>query len=229
MPVLGLSLPYPTNPRTMLRELYDFFRGFPYIVVDAIYLAVRTNLPELPNMTAYLDHILPKVRRYSEGIHETEFYVDMPWVDVVPEEQRLEKVVHIFKPDQTPGEITAKDEDQGSAYMLVTEGNIIKGKWSFLNAGSLIIKVNQRYELYDLSFLNDDFLVLKKNKDENNLLDPTPPNKYLFLVKEKLAVRHTWRELMELLFDVYRYNLAYMVMWIMVIFTIGGVAYLSFR
>jgi hypothetical protein len=193
------------------------------LIARIIYNTLRTDLPHRNTIEEYLEYILPKVKRFSEDLHEIEFYIEKQWAEVDDDVLITEKLVHIFKPEQEPGEIKVKDEDQGSPYLLSKDGDIVKGKWSYIRSGGFIIKVLQQYELYDLAFLGDDFFVLKKKRSDG------AGSKYLFLVNEKLADNHDWRELMELLFDIYRYNLAYLLMWLGTIGIIGAVGLASLR
>jgi hypothetical protein len=197
----------------------SFFDFLPKI----FYNTLREELPQRNTIEDYLDYILPKVKRFSEELHEIEFYVEKQWTEVDDDELKTEKMVHIFKPELEPGEIKVKDEDQGSPYLLSNDGKIEKGNWSYIRSGGFIIKVSQRYQLYDLAFLSDDFFVLKEKRSKD------AGSKYLFLVNEKLADKHDWWELMELLFDIYRYNLAYLIMWLGAIGIIVAVGLASLR
>lgn len=190
-------------------------------ITELIFRAIRTELPHRESMDEYLDYILPYVRRFTEHLHEQEFYLEKRWMEVRDEDNFHEVVLHIFKPEQNPVEIKVKDEDQGSPYLLSVNGNIIKGTWSFLKSGGLIVKHLQRYELYDLAFLSDDFFILRKHGDQAGR------RKYLFLGNDRLVKNLDWRECMELLYDIYRYNLSFLFMFLLVVLLVGSVLIVS--
>lgn len=182
-------------------------------ITELIFDATRRELPHRDTMDQYIDYILPHIRRFTENLHEVQFYLEKRWLEVRDDDNFHEAILHIFKPNQVPVEIKSSGEDQGAPYLYTLNGNITKGTWSFMYDNSMIIKHLNRYELYDLAFLSDDFFILKKHGEQ-----PSGSKKYLFLANERLVRNLTWRESMEVLMDIYRYNLSYIFM---LIFFVG--------
>lgn len=183
--------------------------------------AVSTRLPMADTMDQYLDYILPQIKNYSEDLYEDKFILEKRWLEIRDDENFHEKVLHIFKPEQQPEEIKSPQEDTGSAYLRVIDGNVTKGKWSRLkDSNGLFIKHLVNYELYDLAFLNNEFLILKKNGGNS-------PRKYFVLIKEDVGKNLEWRECMELLFDVYRYNLGFLIFGFVVLAAVVAVVLMS--
>jgi hypothetical protein len=116
--------------------------------------ALSPDLPkDLGDMDAHLDFILPKVNPYGEDLREGKFWIGKRWKEIRQEEGFHEAILHIF---YNEGE-----------YMLSIDGNLMKGSWKQLGEyNSLVIEIGGRSELFDLRFLNGDFIVLTKHGDQ---------------------------------------------------------------
>ena len=176
----------------------------------------RALSPELPkdlgDMNAYLDFILPKVIPYGEDLRETHFWQNKRWREVRPDEGFHEALLHIFG---------SKGE-----YMLSIDGNLETGSWAQLGAeNALILQMGVRKELFDLRFLNREFLILTKHGDQARKGLP----RYFVLVHEPLARRLDWRNLMEKLFNIWRENSLSIWAWIGFLFVLGLILYFSFK
>ncbi|MBK8557031.1 MAG: hypothetical protein IPL65_15225 [Lewinellaceae bacterium] len=112
--------------------------------------------------------------------------------------------------------------------MLSIDGNVIRGTWKQLEAyNSLILEIGGRSELFDLRFLNGDFMVLTKHGDQ----DRKGQRRYFFLAHEPVAsvgLRDLdWRNLMEKLFNVWRDNSISLWAWFIFIVILGFIIYTS--
>jgi hypothetical protein len=155
---------------------------------------LELEMPERETMDQYLDAILPKVRPFSEDVREKAYFVDIRWKEIREGDQFHESVLHIFRPD-------------GGEYMLSVDGNIQKGVWRQLaNYNTFILEMGGKSELFDLVFLNGLFMILKKHGDQVRKGN----RKYFMLANEQIANGPNgaleWRDLMEILFNLYREN-----------------------
>lgn len=168
---------------------------------------LRAPLPEFDNMDEYLDFIIPRIRPYGEDLYEKEFFQNKKWIEIRDDDNFHDKVVHLFESESEPDEIKVFHEDQGMAYYRSIDGNVTKGRWSKIANEGLLLKYNNQYELFKKAFMDEEYLILKK--DGNN----THP-RYMLLCMEKPRLAEEtveWRDEMEKLYDVYRYNFLFMV------------------
>lgn len=163
---------------------------------------------ELGSFDDHLDFILPKVMPYGEDLREEHFWLSKRWQEIREDEGFHEALLHIFNP--------------GGEYMLSVDGNIIKGGWRRLaQDNSLIIDMGGRTELFDVIYLNGDFLIMSKHGDQAR----KGQRKYFMLVREN-AIRSRdgmpdWRNMMEALFNVWRENSLSLWAWFIFIVIIG--------
>lgn len=179
--------------------------------------ALSNELPEdLETLDDALDFVIPYVRNWSEDLAETEFWLDKRWLEVRDDPQFLESMLHIFR--------------EGEEYLLSIDGNVNKGKWKELpNGNTLIVEstVNGQVvksELYDLAFLNEDFLVLKKHGDQLR----KGQRKYWLLVNEAKYKQHTWLEAVEAIYNLYRHSSFYTVVVFVLVVVAVGILVFSF-
>jgi hypothetical protein len=179
----------------------------------------RALSPELPadlgTMDQHLDFILPKVIPYGEDLSEERFWIGKRWREVRDDEGFHEAILHIF--------------NAGGEYLLSLDGNILKGSWRRLgNSNSLILELSGRSELFDLRFLNNDFLVLAKHGDQAR----KGQRKYFLLANEPVlrgpGGEVDWRNLMEKMFNVWRENSLGFGSWVLLFVLIFIILYLSF-
>lgn len=178
----------------------------------------RAFSPELPrdlgSMKDHLDFILPKVIPYGEDLREENFWHGKRWKEVRDTEGFHEAILHIFNP--------------GGEYLRVTDGNIAKGSWKKLaDFNTLILDLGGLSELYDLRFLNPDFMILGKHGDQERKDRPV----YLVFINEQSARgggrELDWRNAMEKLFNVWRENSIGLLSWLLLIAVIGLILYFS--
>lgn len=162
--------------------------------VEPLTRTFSLELPPAATMDEYLDTILPLIRSWSEDLYEVENYVSTRWKEIRDSDHFQESVLHILMPE---GE-----------YLQSIDGNIVKGDWRYLKASNtLILEIAGKSELYDLAFMNSDYFILAKHGDQQR----KGQRKYFVLVRENLAARWQWRDVMEGLFNIYRYNRSYLL------------------
>lgn len=184
-------------------------------IAGEISRALSPDLPkDLGDMDAHLDFILPKVIPFGEDLRETQFWLDKRWKEVRDEEGFHEAILHIFSPN---GE-----------YLLSLDGNLMKGGWRQLgNENALIVEMGGRSELFDLRFLNNEFMILTKHGDQAR----KGMRRFFVLVHEPAARSRKgdldWRNLMEKLFNVWRENSLSIWAWIFFLLLVALIIYAS--
>ena len=177
--------------------------------------AVSPDLPkDLGDMDSHLAFILPKVIPYGEDLGEEKFWISKRWKEVRDEEGFHEAILHIF--------------NTGGEYLLSLDGNVVKGTWKRLNQdNTLIIELSGKSELFDLRFLNPDFMVLSKHGDQARI----GKRRFFCLIHEKAAKsggrEMDWRNLMEKMFNIWRDNSLSIWAWFFFIALLGLILYLS--
>lgn len=170
--------------------------------------------PELPaelgNMDQHLDFVLKHVIPHGQDLNEERYWLGKRWKEMRDDEGFHEAILHIFNP--------------GGEYLLSFDGNIVKGGWRRLgNYNTLILDVGGRSELFDLRFLNGDFLVLTKHGDQAR----KGQRRYFFLVHEPAIKNLDWRQLMEKMFNVWREKNTSIGSWVVFILILAIILYLS--
>jgi len=180
--------------------------------------ALSPDLPrDLGDMDSHLDFILPKVIPYGEDLRETGFWFDRRWKEVRGEEGFHEALLHIFSPN---GE-----------YLLSLDGNLMKGSWRQLGLeNALILEMGGRSELFDVRFLNQDFMILTKHGDQAR----KGLRRFYLLVREPVTRDRSgadldWRNIMEKLFNVWRENSLSIWAWIFFLGILTAIVYYSFK
>ncbi len=176
----------------------------------------RAFSPELPselgNMDQHLNFILPKVIPYGEDLVETHFWLAKRWKEVRDDEGFHEAILHIF--------------NTGGEYLLSLDGNIVKGTWRQLGTeNTLIIEMSGRSELFDLRFMNGDFLILTKHGDQVR----KGQRMYFCLMYEPASRGSSgdldWRNAMEKLYNIWRENSLSIWAWIFFVVLLGLIVY----
>jgi hypothetical protein len=175
----------------------------------------RAFSPELPrdlgDMDSHLDFILPKVVPHGEDLREEGFWLSKRWREVRDDEGFHEAILHIFNP--------------GGEYLLSLDGNLIRGAWRQMGGdNSLIIEMGGRNELFDLRFLNGDFMVLSKHGDQAR----KGLRRYFVLAHERSTRGLDWRNMMEKMFNIWRENSLSLWAWFFFIVIIVAIMYASF-
>ena len=179
----------------------------------------RAFSPELPSdlgdLDQHLDFIIPKVRQYGEDLREEKFWLGKRWKELRDADGFHEATLHNFNP--------------GGEYLPVVDGNIMKGTWKKLGVyNTLILEIAGKSELFDLRFLNNDFLVLTKHGDQGR----KNQRRYFIMLHEpatKAGGRELdWRNAMEKMFNLWRENSFGLLSWILFILVLGLILYFSF-
>ena len=171
---------------------------------------------ELGDLDSHLNFILPKVIPYGEDLRETHFWLDKRWKEVRDEEGFHEAILHIF--------------GQNGEYLLSLDGNLMKGSWRQLGGeNALIIEMGGRSELFDLRFLNGQFLVLTKHGDQAR----KGLRRYFLLVHEPATRGYggdlDYRNIMEKMFNIWRENSLSIWAWIFFLGLLATILYYSFK
>ena len=173
--------------------------------IEIINQPYDTDLPVLENMDAYIDYLIPEIKGWSEDLYETEHYEGgAPWLEFRDDENFNWVVLHFFNPD--------------NEYLISIDGNVYTGTWRLLESNKLILDYpkagTEVKELYDLTFLNSEFFILKKNGNQEG------KKKYFVMAREPFAKKMDWRELMEQLHYKNRFTIVYIIGIILVVLVI---------
>jgi hypothetical protein len=177
----------------------------------------RAFSPELPSdlgsMDDYLDFIIPRVRPFGEDLAEKNHWIPFRWKELRDEDGFHESILHIFNPE---GE-----------YLLVLDGNIIRGSWRLHGANTLILEISGRSEMFDMRFMNRYYLILAKPGDQVR----KGFRKYFVLVNEAASRAGgrdlDWRNQMERLFNLWRENNVSLWSWVFFVIILTIIVYLS--
>lgn len=197
---LGAKFSYYSLRTNFIRR---FFKKLLFYIQNQIDLSSETlekiasdyqgRLPEFPAMEDYLEVLLPSLRHHSEDLNETEFFLEKPWKEVTDEEGVFQSILHFFNTE--------------SEYLKSIEGNVLKGSWRQMPKGSnkLLIEINEnnqviKSELYDLVYLDEDFMILKKNVAGTQ----QQSKKFLFLAFETTHGNASWKDAIEKLYLSYK-------------------------
>ena len=190
----------PLRHKTTTMALDKFFG------LDRIGSLLDLNLPAFDNMDAYLNFIIPKVKSWGEDLREEKYYLSKRWKEIRDTDDFVENVLHFF--------------NDGGEYLISVDGNISTGAWRYLETPNcLILEYGKVTEMFDLAFMNDDFFILQKHGDQI----AKGHKQHFVMVLEKSVGGNSWRDSMDLLFNIYRGNVQFSVMLLAVIVVIGAV------
>ncbi|NJN77513.1 MAG: hypothetical protein HC803_03605 [Saprospiraceae bacterium] len=166
-------------------------------------------------MDDYIEYILKLVRPYSEDLDEREHFLEKRWLEISDRDDDTNIVMHVFKPDFSPDGIGSGE----MTYMRVVNGNVSMGIWSTIaNTNTMLLKEGGHFELFDMAFMNGDFIVLKKHRNQHT---PILGSKYLFFARENMVKSGDnvmpWMDILELWFNVYRLNSFWITVVVLVI------------
>ncbi len=167
---------------------------------------MRSELPDYEELDKYIDFILPKIIPYSEDLYEEEYYTEKPWREVNDDDALLDVILHILNPHG----IKPQSEGKGAEYIFSINGNVEKGNWARLEKHSsnmITLQTATNYSLYEKAFINGDFFILKKHGDRWR----EGSKKYLVMGREARVKNLEWREVVEVLYDIYRYRIRFII------------------
>jgi hypothetical protein len=178
---------------------------------DNISSLFELDLPEdLENLEQYIEYIVPRIQSWSEDLWEEKFYVGKRWKEIRDTDTYHEVVLHIFMPE---GE-----------YLISIDGDITNGKWRYLkDSNTLIVEYGGKSNLFDLTFLNDDFFILKKHGDQAR----KGKQKYFVYGNERTTDKLTWQNAMEKLYNIYRTNSRFSFLLLIMAILIVIIIYIS--
>ncbi len=160
-------------------------------LLDKIAEPFNLNLPEHETMEQAIDEFLPAVRKFGEKdlTDEDAPIYNIDWVSMTDKPGATSVSLNTFLPT---GEIRiARDGAMdGMAYKVLSSNRVIIGE--SLHRGAF---------LYELQFMDNDFLIFKRHGNEANMSD-----KYLFYCREAIGTRLVWNEALEQMVDKYRNN-----------------------
>jgi hypothetical protein len=193
----------------------------------------RLELPYKETMEEYLNFILPKIQKTTLNLGFLDAYTNGKyWLEISDDDNAHESILHMFGNEEAPN--TTGSE---KSYKYSVEGNILDGQWAMMGKSTIFIKIaNVEFVMYDLVFLNNDFFILKKHGNHKG-------PKYLFLANEyKISRQHEWydalgrqrtkvklewRDIMEMLYDIHRYDFLFVGTSGFVVLLIMIIAYFS--
>lgn len=177
--------------------------------MSLLYDLLGYGLPDFETIDEYLDFLYPHIRYFGEDLAEMDFYLEKQWKEV--QENSNDIVVRIFKPSLTPQELGTSVSVSGSNYMRIVNGAVSEGVWGIIEtSNTLLIHFGGKYELFDLVFLDSNFFIFKKHRNQHT---PIEGQKYILLVKEGGDIKG----LMEALYDNYRDGMAKMTLLVLVL------------
>ena len=182
--------------------------------------ALNLKLEKADTLDGYLEQILPRIEYSSDTLYESELYTNLRWLEIT--DGRAEMILRIFSLDKMIDKSVASLDP--FKYTHSVNGNVTYGTWTLLKGKALVLEHDISRELFDLVFLNEEFMVLQKHghKPNNNV------SRYIFLTREELADGLSWRQNAEELYNVYRHNLASIVLVVLLGFIVLLVAVLTF-
>lgn len=157
-------------------------------VFSKIFGALNQDLPLFNNLDEGVDFLMNYLFRFSEELWDEEFYTEIRWLEIRDDVHFQESILHVFKED--------------GQYLRILDGDISSGVWEN-ELGGIILKINGRHELYERTFLNEEFFILKKHGDHSI---KGLASKYFFLTREPLGKRYEWPQLLSILYAVYQSN-----------------------
>ncbi len=177
-------------------------------ILGTIFNSVSLDLPKFNTLDEGIDYVVPYVAMYGERLSDTKMYLDKRWLEVRDDVNFQENVLHVFK--------------DGGVYMRILDGDIATGNWE-LNVGGFVLKFAGKHELFELVFLNDDYFILRKHGDQS----AKGQRKYFFVVREGLARRKEWTDLLEILFQIYKGNSNYIAVVAMFFVVVAVIVFFS--
>lgn len=161
-------------------------------LLDKIAEPFNLQLPEYATLEEMIDNVLPAVAQFSEPnlLPEDSPLYTINWVRMSDRPGATEVQLYTFQ-DYMRGEIR-----------VVIDGKVDAQAYEVEESGERIIigqSVMRDSFLYELAFLDEDFLILRRHGNAANINE-----RYLFFCREALGTRLTWNEALERLVDKYR-------------------------
>ncbi|WP_116124817.1 hypothetical protein [Lewinella sp. IMCC34183] len=161
-------------------------------LLDKIAEPFNLQLPEYATLEAMIDGILPAVAQFGEPnlLEEDGPLYTVNWVKMTDRPGATEVELYTFQ-GYMQGEIR-----------VVVDGKVDAKAYEVEESGTRIIvgmSVMRDSFLYELSFIDSDFLILRRHGNAANISE-----RYLFFCREAIGTRLNWNEALERLVDKYR-------------------------
>ena len=168
-------------------------------------------LPDFDSLDECVAFVLAKIEYFSKDLEQEEYFVAKRWLEVKEADDFEEVILHIF--------------NEGGEYLVSIDGNIHKGNWRYLpENGSMITEFLGKSELYDLSFLNEDFFILHKHGNQTY----KGQRRYLVLGHEQKIRDLDWKTVMERMYNIYRSSSQMLLLVIIGIVIIAVIVFFNF-
>ena len=147
----------------------------------------------LSSLDDTLDALLPHVRPYSEDVREFWFWQDKSWLEF-SDADFTEQIIHVFKRKKSSNKEVDEEGNAWKVYERVEKGDAEFGEWKeFLNYNRIEVKFRGGIQVYDVDFINDDFMVLRKLGHQVK----EGKRKYIALGHEITTSKYTWAKYCE--------------------------------
>lgn len=177
-------------------------------LLPTIFNATNLELPRFKSLDEGVDHVMEYVSDFTETLDDRAFYTEKRWREVRDDVNFQENILHVFK--------------EGGTYLRILEGDISTGNWE-LGLDGFILKFAGKNELYELTFLNEDFLILQKHGDQTS----RGHKKYFFLAREGAANNKEWMDLLEVMFELYKGNSSYIGVVVLILLVAAIILFFS--
>lgn len=175
--------------------------------IKNVFGSINPPLPQFKTLDEGIDYVLDYVGIYSEELSNSDMFIGTRWTEIRDNVHFHEALIHVFKND--------------GVYHRILDGDISTGSWG-LDLGGFILKFGG-HELYELVFLNENFFILKKHGKRSG----KQQQGYLVFVKESVAKRREWTEVLEILYKLYQTDGNYLLIIFLVLSLIGLVMFFS--
>ena len=161
-------------------------------LLDKIAEPFNLQLPEYATLEEMIDGVLPAVAKFSEPtlLGEDNLLYTVDWVKMTD------------RPGATAIEMYRFQGVERGEIRVVTDGLVTAQAYEVEESGKRLIigqSIMRDSFLYELSFLDEDFLILRRHGNAANMT-----HRYLFFCREAIGTRLTWNEALERLVDKYR-------------------------
>jgi hypothetical protein len=173
--------------------------------------SIHDGLSECKSIDQAIDYLRSHLRHFdysSEGLDNYDFYTERRWLEVRSSLGFQESILHIFEKDGT--------------YLRILDGDIFTGSWEHLHDG-IAIKHAGQHQLYELVFLDEDFMILTKHGD--HVAKGNSP-KFFFIITESLSNRlhrilkrkPEWLDVLVYFYSIYKNDKSYTSLIVFLVF-----------
>lgn len=200
------------------------FTAVKELIIGPIAQILKVELEEVETLDEYIDQILPKINYLTDNFHDTTIYTNQNWLDVNEKYPLVGNTLRIFNFSDSNENVSEQLNTLPHKYTHSFNGNVSYGQWSILRSKSIVLEHDVSKELYELCFLNTSFMILKKH----GLKKTANQSQYLMLIDENIGYGKNWKFCIEQLFNIYKYNLATVILTVGLVFIVLLIIILSF-